>query len=68
MPVIMELMVNIREDDNVDSSHYQHVFTIISENIPTFESDLKKFKKNPRALENLCGQVREHFTLLRVAK
>ncbi|KAH9972366.1 hypothetical protein BGW80DRAFT_1459971 [Lactifluus volemus] len=46
-----------REDDNVDSSHYQHVFTMISENIPTFESDLKKFKKNPRALENLCGQM-----------
>ncbi|KAH9952575.1 hypothetical protein BGW80DRAFT_1260080 [Lactifluus volemus] len=39
-----------REDDD-------HVFTIISENIPTFESDLKKFKKNPRALEKLCGQM-----------
>ncbi|KAH9959885.1 hypothetical protein BGW80DRAFT_1256363 [Lactifluus volemus] len=46
-----------REDDNIDSSHYQHVFMIISENIPTFELDLKKFKKNPRALENLCGQM-----------
>ncbi|KAH9953508.1 hypothetical protein BGW80DRAFT_1468521 [Lactifluus volemus] len=46
-----------REDDDVDHSHYQHIFTIISENIPTFESDLKKFKKNPRALEKLCGQM-----------
>jgi hypothetical protein len=64
----MELMVNTREDDDVDHSHYQHVFTIISENIPTFESDLKKFKKNPRALEKLCGQVREYFTLPHIAK
>ncbi|KAH9953253.1 hypothetical protein BGW80DRAFT_1468721 [Lactifluus volemus] len=46
-----------REDDDVDQSHYQHVFTIISENIPTFNSDLKKFKKDPDALESLCDQM-----------
>jgi hypothetical protein len=66
--VIMELMVNTREDDNVDHSHYQHVFMIISENIPTFKSDLKKFKKYPEALESLCGQVQESFMLLHIAK
>ncbi|KAH9960583.1 hypothetical protein BGW80DRAFT_1256111 [Lactifluus volemus] len=46
-----------REDNDVDQSHYRHVFTIISENIPTFNSDLKKFKKNPKALESLCNQM-----------
>ncbi|KAH9953252.1 hypothetical protein BGW80DRAFT_1259404 [Lactifluus volemus] len=46
-----------RDDDDVDQSHYRHVFTIISENIPTFNSDLKKFKKDPDALESLCDQM-----------